>query len=258
MNNNYPKKLLQIDPKTILSKDKTNWGYLDEFGPDYWHKLHPSFIIAKIGNEQSPVNIVTDSTKKLNFIDMPEYNYLYSRYQLINKKYFMRLQIANSYNYIKLDNSFFYLQHIDIHTPSEHWIDGEYYPLELELYHENNKNEVVIISVFGIEGKENKIVAEAISKTNVLAKSKKLGLSKKFNALDLIPKNGTVYRYRGSLTTPPTKENVRWVIYHSPITFSIQQIENYRSCFHYSARPIQSLNYRKVFAYDPIFFKIIV
>lgn len=259
MNEKYPKKVLK-PPKidVLFSKNNQSWDYFGDTGPDYWHTLDPSFSIAKTGKEQSPINILTYRVRKLKYNNIPQYHYLYSRFKICNHKYFTRLAITNPYNYIKLDNDIFYLDFIDIRTPSEHLIDGQNYPLEIQLIHENKDGEIVIISIFGQEGAENKLFEETIKRVHELKDKKKVLLNEKINMEDSLNKSSGIFRYRGSLTCPPTKENIRWVIYETPIHFSKEQIDNYRKVFHYSSRPIQSINYRYVFYYRPSLFKIIL
>ena len=62
---------------------------------------------------------------------------------------------------------------------------------------------------------------------------------KVFNIATLIPAKTKVYRYRGSLTTPPCAENVLWSVAADKMTFSKEQIDAFRMRYKNNARPIQ-------------------
>ncbi len=70
--------------------------------------------------------------------------------------------------------------------------------------------------------------------------------NKKINPLDLFPAKSGYYTYTGSMTTPPCKEEVKWVILNEPIEASIEQIVRITSFYRDNARPIQPLNGRKI------------
>ena len=61
-----------------------------------------------------------------------------------------------------------------------------------------------------------------------------------------LPKDASLYRYEGSLTTPPCSETVRWTVMSAPITASPSQIAAFAQLFPMNARPVQPLNRRFV------------
>lgn len=64
------------------------------------------------------------------------------------------------------------------------------------------------------------------------------------NTADLLPDDRRVYRYPGSLTTPPCSESVVWSVVGAPITVSQEQIDAFQSVIGVSNRPEQPLNAR--------------
>ncbi|TLF38031.1 carbonic anhydrase family protein [Lacticaseibacillus zeae] len=63
----------------------------------------------------------------------------------------------------------------------------------------------------------------------------------------LLPPKGTVYRYLGSLTTPPLTEGVTWyVIDQTAITISPQQLHRFQQLFPDNHRKLQARNDRPV------------
>lgn len=63
----------------------------------------------------------------------------------------------------------------------------------------------------------------------------------------LLPPKGTVYRYLGSLTTPPLTEGVTWyVIDQTAVTISPRQLHNFQQLFSDNHRKLQARNDRPV------------
>jgi Carbonic anhydrase len=242
-----------------MNQKYPKWNYIGDKGPNSWYKLHPSFYIAKTGEEQSPINIHTSKLKKLSYKHTPKYHYFYSQYKLKTNINYAQLEIKNSYNFIILDGVKFYLKYIDLHISSEHLINGLSYPMELQLVHKNEDNHSAIIALLVKEGSENEIFEEALNElANIKEHNQEIHLKHKFNLKKEIPLNSRLFRYRGSFTTPPTNEYVHWIIYEKPIEFSKNQIKIYKNIFHYNARPIQLLNHRNIFVYKPTCYKIIL
>ena len=72
-----------------------------------------------------------------------------------------------------------------------------------------------------------------------------------FDMEDLVPENEQFVGYKGSLTTPPCYETVRWHVMTNTMTVSQQQLEEFRGIETDSShsiapnyRPIQPLNDR--------------
>jgi len=61
-----------------------------------------------------------------------------------------------------------------------------------------------------------------------------------------LPNTIHLYRYSGSLTTPPCSEKVRWAVIAEPIEFSREQIETFEKFYSGNNRPLQPLNGRKI------------
>jgi carbonic anhydrase len=65
-----------------------------------------------------------------------------------------------------------------------------------------------------------------------------------FNPGSMLPKELGFYNYEGSLTTPPCTEGVQFYILKTPAELSKQQLAKFP--FKLNARPVQSLNGRKI------------
>jgi carbonic anhydrase len=60
----------------------------------------------------------------------------------------------------------------------------------------------------------------------------------------VLPQDGRYHHYKGSLTTPPCSEGVRWFVLSQPITMSAAQIQKFEAAAAPNARPVQPLNSR--------------
>jgi carbonic anhydrase len=65
-----------------------------------------------------------------------------------------------------------------------------------------------------------------------------------FNPASMLPKELGFYNYEGSLTTPPCTEGVQFYILKKPVDLSKDQVSKFP--FKLNARPVQSLNGRKI------------
>jgi carbonic anhydrase len=145
-----------------------------------------------------------------------------------------------------LDKNAFQLKHMDIHSPSEHLLNGQSYPLEIQLFHEDSKNNLAVMSVLFKTGEPNaeltELLAQVPQKTGEIIKIKT-----RFTPNELMPTNPQYYRYSGSLTTPPCQEGVRWVIMKSPLQASADQIKSISTAIGSpNNRPAQPLHGRSV------------
>jgi carbonic anhydrase len=133
------------------------------------------------------------------------------------------------------------------HTPSEHELNGEKFPMEMHLVHRATDG-TDILSVVGVwikAGKENKELKKLFA--NLPSQPDEHSMIKHFNLTRLLPESLESYRYNGSLTTPNFDEGVRWVVLAEPIEMSQAQIDAFKQLFlEGNSREVQPLNGREV------------
>jgi carbonic anhydrase len=158
---------------------------------------------------------------------------------------------------ITQDDTIFAFKQCHFHTPSEHLIDGMTYPMEMHIVNimpnedKNATPQYLVIGVLFKEGKENKFIADFL---NSIPKDEKGTTDLKAGKVTLhdlfgnIPKNlkGAFYNYRGSLTTPPYTETVRWYITKHVFEASAAQIEAINKVEGNNARHVQALYGRTI------------
>lgn len=145
-----------------------------------------------------------------------------------------------------LDKTAFQLKHLDFHTPSEHQLNGQSYPLEIQLWHEDSKKNIAIMSILFKTGEPNAELTELLAQLPQKA-SEPIKLKTRFTPNELMPTNPQYYRYSGSLTTPPCSEGVRWIVMKSPLQTSAEQVQAITSAIGgANNRPMQPLHGRSV------------
>ncbi|MEP6344431.1 MAG: carbonic anhydrase family protein, partial [Parasphingorhabdus sp.] len=122
------------------------------------------------------------------------------------------------------------------------------YPLTGHFVHATEGGKLGVLGVMFEEGAANaelaKILAAAPNK-----KSKPMAVAgQMIDPNGLLPADRAVYRYMGSLTTPPCSEGVNWHVLKDPITASAEQIAAFEKLMGDSARPVRALNNRLVVA----------
>jgi len=138
------------------------------------------------------------------------------------------------------------LQQFHFHTPSEHTVDGGSYPLEVQFVHKTAGGKLAVVGLLFEEGAENPALTPFWSR---MPKSPGPPVDLGRGGVDirnLLPARFDVYRYAGSLTTPPSSEGVHWLVLKQHATASTAQIEAFRALMRHDNRPTPALNGRAI------------
>jgi len=114
----------------------------------------------------------------------------------------------------------------------------------MHLVHIDDEGRLAVIGVFIIEGEENEAFAPVWDHLPAEKIDNPIDTGTSFNADSLLPEEQTIYRYNGSLTTPPCSEGVLWSVMTEPVEMSAEQIAAFTDIFDGNNRPIQPLNGR--------------
>lgn len=193
---------------------------------------------------QSPVNIVSEEVIEADLADL---NYDYKPFNIVVVDNGHTVQVSGAKdNIITVEGKKFEFKQLHFHNPSEHTIDGNAYPMEMHLVHqEEGKDNLVVLGIFIEEGGSNEFLENVF--TQIPSEE---GVEKETeNTIDLnnlLPKDKTYYTYLGSLTTPPCSVGVDWKVFKDPITASAEQIDQFAERYANTARPVQDLDNRRV------------
>ena len=141
----------------------------------------------------------------------------------------------------RIDQDQWQLMQAHIHVPAEHQVTNQH-AAELHFVHQSAIGALCVVAVLLPLGPDN-VVLEQILDHFAAHSTQSIALS-----LDqLIPQQGTVYRYLGSLTTPPLTEGVAWyVIDQTAVTIGTQQLHRYQQLFADNHRQLQARYQRPV------------
>ncbi len=210
------------------------------------NNIHQAQCVTEFGSKQSPVNIVTGQCELAeHLIDL---HYEPSHEHLIHEEHCVKLDYDPG-SYIVFDGDQFDFLQFHFHTPSEHHMDGDEYPLEMHMVHfrQDTMPRYLVIGLLFEEGKEDPFIKHflnAVPETVSVADYPDLQID---ISQELMPSDfGSYYHYDGSLTTPPYTETVEWVIVSKIHTASITQIKKLEELEGPNNRKIQELKDRVI------------
>lgn len=223
-----------------VEDEEIHWSYAGEGGPENWGELEAAYQACGLGKEQSPINLTNGMPTDLANI---QFSYEESEITILNNGHAVQVNYDEGSSIVANGSTYNLLQ-FHFHTPSEHSVGGLLYPAELHLVHANSDGQLAVVGVLVEEGAENDTFA-AIWNNLPSEQSEAESIGLKINAADMLPENQIIYRYNGSLTTPPCSEQVLWSVMQDPIEMSFEQISAFSDLFaHDTNRPIQPLNNR--------------
>jgi len=222
------------DAEKTLNQARAEWTYDDDYtGQEDWGNIK-GYELCNDGKAQSPITI--SYTKNVTLPPFrAEYKTANAKLETSDKSFIINLKNAGE---ISVDGISYSLQKIEFHSPSEHVIRDNYYPLEIHLVHKSATGKILIIAIFANKGFENSALAP-ISKTTV-------SQNFELNFGELLPKSLGYYSYTGSLPYPPCTEGVKWLIMKSPITISSPQLAGITKFFGRNARLPQPVYLREI------------
>ncbi len=223
------------------SHAKPHWSYSGKGGPSHWGTMLPEYSACGKGKRQSPVDITKTSKAELSPLKI---KYRRSKnLTILNNGHAIQINQRKG-SLLYLDGTEFDLLQVHFHSPSEHTINGESFPMEAHFVHTDKDGNLGVVGLMIKVGSNNAAIGKF---WKVMPKAK--GKEKFQIAYDinkLLPANRSYYRYPGSLTTPPCTESVTWLVLKSPIEISKDQLKAFRSVLNKTNRPIQKRNNRLV------------
>lgn len=231
----------------IIQPSHPVWSYKGNTAPERWGELDPRFSLCASGKQQSPIDI-PKQVLPLKLPLIPSYNP--APFSVLRTPHTIKFSFTPEIKeQLNFNGEVFKLIAIEVHAPSEHLWHGRDFPLEIHLIHQNALGKLLYMAIFAKGGAENqelmKMLGSGIpNEVNTVQQVSWLRL----NPENLLPINRTYYAFMGSLTVPPCKEGIQWIVFANPINVSPAQIVRFKQLFDgVNARPVQPLNKRKIF-----------
>ena len=217
------------------------WGYDGAISPAYWADLSPEFTLCRTGKAQSPIDIEdTGANAKLLPI---RFSYQAAALKLRHSGRALEAEVPGG-SYVEVDGERYDLRMMRFHTPSEHKVAGAPYDMELQLLHSSAEGQKLHIAVFFEEGSPHKKLSELWA--HLPEEIGQEGDPISLNSETLLPGRRVYFSYKGSLTTPPCTEGVKWFVLAQANDISSKQVDQLARLVMRNVRPTSPLNGRKV------------
>ena len=217
-----------------------HWSYAGRDGPDHWGELSPEFAACSGGSRQSPIALSGAVTAPSAEYRM---HYPAAATTLRHNGQTIQADVADGSPLVIAGEPYRLVQY-HFHAPSEHVIGGERLPLELHLVHRGPRG-LAVLGVLIQAGRDNPAyqpLLDALPRR----RGQERTLAGVLSPATLVGPLDRVYRYAGSLTTPPCAEGVEWHVVAAPVELSEAQIARLTGVLGGNSRPVQPLNGRQV------------
>lgn len=227
-----------------LAGHHKSYGYGTDNGPEKWGQLSDKYALCEMGNMQSPIDLAGANATGNVALSV---NYQAGPLTVSNKGLTIQADFAAGSSMTSGGTAFNLIQ-IHFHTPSEHAISGKRYPLTGHFVHATEGGKLGVLGVMFEEGAANRELAKILAAAPAEKSEPATVAGQMIDPNALLPADRSVYRYMGSLTTPPCSEGVNWHVLKDPITASADQIAAFEQLMGDSARPVRALNNRLLVA----------
>lgn len=231
----------QCDHTRVSSEAKFSY---DNGAAGKWGITSTSNEMCHSGRAQSPINVLVNHSTGA----APDVSGNLSVFKFVSDTHNFKLKCATNFGRcgnVLIEKKYFSLIQVHAHSPSENFLSGRQFPLEMHFVHASYTGELAVVGVFFQIGEFNpefeRFLDAARNRHYAVIDVEKLSKARGAN----------VCTFPGSLTTPPCSENVNWVVSLTIASASFRQIGEYREmCAEKrNNRPIMPLNGRQVKCY---------
>lgn len=219
-----------------------NWGYDGDGGPAHWGDLAPEYAVCAAGKAQSPIDLIAAAVTDSAPVSV---HYQPSPLVILNNGHTVQVNVSPGSTLNNGSGEFALLQ-IHFHTPSEHTINGAGFPLAAHFVHRDSNGGLGVLGVLFEEGAVNEGLQVLINNLSTEVSEPRTIDGVEWNPAALLSDDLSVYRYSGSLTTPPCSEGVGWNVLSDVQQASAEQIAALSMVMGANARPVQALNGRSL------------
>ncbi|KAK7054417.1 hypothetical protein VNI00_003615 [Paramarasmius palmivorus] len=225
----------------------SNFSYVGERGPINWASLSPNNTLCRAGTTQSPINI-DDTINKVSVGGTPD-----SVIPTVNEAAIENLGTALEVivnGTTMYQNKSFSLKQFHYHTPSEHRIHEEYFPLEMHMVHQSDDGSVLVLAILfqlSEDGCSTDLVTASIENIENVREPGTISKTGRLDFTQITQSFATEnsYTYTGSFTTPPCTEGVTFIVLETPFSIDVKTYNAIKSVTKYNSRYLQNQPNRK-------------
>ncbi|KAB2578570.1 hypothetical protein BFW01_g12507 [Lasiodiplodia theobromae] len=237
---------------TTRNSSSRDWAYEASYD---WGRISPDYELCQTGTQQSPINLNTAALG--NKVHTPYFTGYKGTWagQYFNWGYGSAFSLdrpEGDYSQLpsmEFDNQTVYMVGWHIHAPGDHRIDGKTTRAELHLVHvdaEGHEKAVLGFMMDPTGGLDDTTYNSSFidqlpspmlhfNETN-----RQLAMEMRFDlALDEVNGFDDFWTYKGSLTSPPCHEGLRWFVARDKMLTSVPQMREILRVSTFSARQIQ-------------------
>ncbi|KAK6526592.1 hypothetical protein TWF694_005174 [Orbilia ellipsospora] len=223
-------------------QEATDFSYLGLTGPVDWLQFEGT---CGKGKQQSPINVV--STMKVSSLgDSGEYPDIGATgYNFTNTG--RTVEVFYKGPKATLGGVDYELQRFHFHTPSEHRLDDEWFPMELHFVHSAvaDPTKLAVVGIFIDTSEENKSDPLMARLAKLLPSIDNKGDTTIATYVPLggartAITNAKKFTYSGSLTTPPCTEGVTWYVSNTVLDISVADYKAFKRVLGYNSRNLQA------------------
>lgn len=218
------------------------WSYEGLAGPVMWSRLRPEWSLCGEGERQSPIDLDSALTVGLEPV---QFNYRPIHVRVFDTGRGLRILPGEKLT-AEIRDERFELSYIEVHRPGEERIDGRIHDLSVDLHHRAADGRFAVVSIqFSASDRSHPVIdswlaALPLERGDTHAPSVRVDLG------TLLPAEPGYVLYSGSLTSPPCTEGVLRVVMRQAQSLSHAQLAVIARLHPPSARPLQSLEGRRV------------
>jgi carbonic anhydrase len=218
-----------------------SWAYEGPGGPAHWAQLKPEFSQCGNGSRQSPIDIRDGISVQL---DPVQFDYQPSRFGVVDTGRTVQVNVADG-NSIEVMGRKYKLVRFDFQHPSEERIDGRQFDMGVHLVHQDDQGRTAIVAVLLDRGAEQPVI-QSVWNNLPLEKGDEVHARTNIDLNFLLPTDRRYFTYMGSMTTPPCKEGVLWMVMKNPVAISSEQLAVFSRLYKMNARPVQAASGRLI------------
>ncbi|PNY28636.1 Uncharacterized protein TCAP_01439 [Tolypocladium capitatum] len=233
---NYGTSYFPREPNVTVG----SFGYTGLNGPLNWYGLNKTANkLCATGRHQSPINInASIPTSSDGFVSFKIDSYPEGA---VFENLGTTLEVPANGTLVT-DSKTYGLTQFHFHTPSEHRIELEHFPMEAHFVFEADDKSVAVVAFVIDLGPADPWLTSVFTYVAGIKTPGQATLTGplSFTNLEHHLKSNPIYRYSGSLTTPPCTEGVAWIISNKPLYIDAGTYNKVKNVLGFNARYTQN------------------